>query len=157
MHSMLLSWAVTSSLLPLSSRFHSTSEDCSSTWPVGSASFMWRQIISAPLALSINAQFISVGDTMTKGKKRKFTILQHWLWIHIAYKYLKRIRPSNSKTLSLGLHINLRTLKSLWLIARLDRHFKWSWFVLLRAATSSHNEGGVDVTDGFASLPLPSH
>lgn len=60
MHSMLLSWAVTSSLLPLSSRFQRISEECSSTWPVRSASFIWRQIVSAPRAFNINMQFISV-------------------------------------------------------------------------------------------------
>lgn len=83
MHSMLLSWAVTSSLLPLSSRFHSTSEDCSSTWPVGSASFMWRQIISAPLAFSINTQFISVGDATKKEKNRKFTVFLRYVVCHL--------------------------------------------------------------------------
>lgn len=75
MHSMLPSWAVTSCLLPLSSRFHSTSEDCSRTWPVGSASFMWRQIVSAPLAFSIKAQFISVGNKWTEAQKGTFAIL----------------------------------------------------------------------------------
>lgn len=58
-HSMLLSWAVTSSL-PVSSRFQRISEERNRTWPDGSGSFMCRQIVSAPRAFTINAQFMSV-------------------------------------------------------------------------------------------------
>lgn len=59
MHSILLSWAVTSSLQPLSSRFHRMSEDLKSVWLDGSSSFMWRHMVSAPLAFNINTQFLS--------------------------------------------------------------------------------------------------
>lgn len=58
-HSILLSWAVTSSLQPLSSRFQRMSEDLNSVWLDGSSSFMWRHMVSAPLAFNINTQFLS--------------------------------------------------------------------------------------------------
>lgn len=125
MHSMLPSWAVTSSRLPLSSRFHSTSEDCSSTWPVGSASFMWRQMVSAPLAFNINAQFISMGDA-TK-KQSQFTVLlrlffasqllftkpRHATLVTLQMRTFRGLDQRMVKQTSSGLNINLRTLKSL--------------------------------------------
>lgn len=59
-HSMLQSWAATLSLMPLSSRFQRISEERNRICPDGSGSFMWRQIVSAPRASRINAQFKSV-------------------------------------------------------------------------------------------------
>lgn len=98
-HSMLLSWAVTSSLLPLSSRFQRISEERNRTWQDGSGSFIWRQIISAPRAFSINTQFKSVI------KWNRNVIKEAWLVI--------------KKTAHWPADIDTRTLKSPVLIDRL--------------------------------------
>lgn len=129
-HSMLLSWAVTSSLLPLSSRFQRISEERNRTWPDGLASFMWRQIISAPRAFKINMQFISVV---------KWNMIKE-MWPMIKW-------PIDLLTLTQG-HLNHCS------DCLSDCHFVMKWLTLLRVPTLC-NEGGQSVR--LTGLTGPLH